>query len=242
MAKSRFRPVVEDDAASEEAPGIALAPIQATRVIRGNFGSLESADRTAVIREVWGDAILTEPKKVEAILRAQSVIVEENATMLSAAINMGRAMLEAKAQLTPQEFQRGLRESRKAWGGWSRSNVSKLIAVAEFCDRHHFSSDRVPQSYTTLYEFAALPDDQFERTVQIGLFRPDVRRTDIQAFKHKLQEGGILPNTASVSPYTAEIDRIDQRLRTLENEAERARKRRAELQKLDQEWRRTAEE
>src|SRR3954471_15563749 len=67
-------------------------------VVRATFGLAEAPEQTALIREVWGDAILAEPKKVNAIIRAQNIIADENGTMLSAAINMGRALLEAREQ------------------------------------------------------------------------------------------------------------------------------------------------
>jgi hypothetical protein len=199
----------------------------------------EAPEQTALIRDVWGDAILAEPKKVNAIIRAQNVIADENGTMLGAAINMGRALLEAREQLSAEEFARGLRQSRRAWRGWSSGNVYKLMAVAGFYDRHQFAPQQVPQSYTTLYEFAALPEEEFQQTIKIGLFRPDVKRTDIQAFKHKLASGELDTSRphADVSPHEPEVERLQQRLRHLEGETEKVRKRLKEARLLDQEWR-----
>jgi hypothetical protein len=241
MARAaRFKPApyAEDLPDDPETGAGEWAP--STNVVRASFGLPEAAEQTALIREVWGDAILAEPAKVEAILHAQGVIAEENTTMLGAAINMGRALLEARAQLTEGEFRRGLRASRKAWHGWSASNISKLMAVAAFCDRHRFPQQQVPQSYTTLYEFAALPDEQFQRTVEIGLFRPDVRRSDIQAFKHKLAEGTVdlSRNASETCPYEEEAERLGQRLRYLDGEAEKVRRRLKEVRQLVDQWRR----
>ena len=241
MARAaRFKPAPyeEDLPANEETGAGELAA--STNVVRASFGLPETVEQTALIREVWGDAILAEPKKVEAILHAQGVIAEENTTMLGAAINMGRALLEAREQLTEEEFRRGLRESRKAWHGWSAPNISKLMTVAEFFDRHRFPQQQVPQSYTTLYEFASLPDEQFQRTVEIGLFRPDVKRTDIQAFKHKLAGGelNLSHEAGEVCPYEGEVDRLELRLRYLDGEAAKVRKRLAEVRQRVDQWHR----
>lgn len=241
MARAgRFKPApYAEDLAEDPANGAGdWAP--STNVVRARFGLPEAAEQTALIRDVWGDAILAEPAKVEAILHAQGVIAEENTTMLGAAINMGRALLEARAQLTEGEFRRGLRASRKVWHGWSASNISKLMAVAAFYDRHRFPQQQVPQSYTTLYEFAALSDDHFQRTVEIGLFRPDVKRTDIQAFKHKLAERTVdlSRKVGEVCPYEEEAERLEQRLRHLDGEADKVRRRLKEVRELVGQWRR----
>lgn len=201
------------------------------------FSAVEAAERTALVREVWGDAILAEPAKVRAILHAQDAIGEENATMVGAAINVGRALIDVRRQLNPQEFARGLRESRRAWGGWSKSNVTKLIAVAEFVDRHTFAPERLPQSYTTLYEFTVLPEPVLQQTIEIGLFRPDVRRSDIQAFKHRA-ELDAPPRPPGVSPYAAEIERLAQELTVIESRADRLRRRLLEARAGEEEWKR----
>jgi hypothetical protein len=174
--------------------------------------------RAAVIRDVWGDDILSEPTKVNAITKAQDEIAEESSKVLHAAINMGRSLIDVRQALTPAEFQRGMRQSAKAWRGLSQSNVVKLMSVASWWDQGRLPADRAPQHYTVLYEFTTLPDDVLQRAIDIGVFRPDVTRNEVVGFKRRITEVVDGPRKGEPPSRSADFERLAVRRRQLLSE------------------------
>jgi hypothetical protein len=47
--------------------------------------------------------------------------------------------------------------------------------------------DTLPSNYTTIYYISTLPDHALEQAKQSGLLRPDVRRSEVIAFKKRVQ-------------------------------------------------------
>src|SRR5918997_5231871 len=47
--------------------------------------------------------------------------------------------------------------------------------------------EQLPPNYTTIYYLSTLPDAALEQARESGLLRPDVRRSEVVAFKKRLQ-------------------------------------------------------
>ena len=184
----------------------------------------ETAEETGVIRRVWGDSILAEPSKVSAIVRVQHVMAEEGSRMLKSALNIGRALLDLRGELTRGEFARGLRRSAEAFRGWSPGNISKVMRVAEFIQERELAVAILPQSYSTLYEFTTLDESQLEKAKALELLRPDVRRSDVVEFKRRVAEA----REAATVP-SRELQKIDEKIRDLRAQLAQARRERGRM-------------
>ena len=174
--------------------------------------------RAAVIRDVWGEDILASPLKCMRSRRLRTRSPRNQVKVLQAAINMGRSLIDVRRALTPAEFQRGMRQSAKAWRGLSQSNVVKLMSVASWWDQGRLPADRAPQHYTVLYEFTTLPDDALQRAIDIGVFRPDVTRNEVVGFKRRISEVVDGVHVTARSSEHAEYERLAVRRRQLLSE------------------------
>jgi hypothetical protein len=171
-------------------------------------------DQQEIVMRVWGPSVLGDPLKCSAIASTQEVLVEESVRMLRSAIVVGRSLNRLREVLSSDEFERGLRESRVAFRGWSTGNLSKLMNVARFVDDRRLVVDAVPQSYSVLYEFTTLDEKEFDRARSIGIFRPDVRRVDVQEFKKHIRLGEM----PGATERPANLVRIEERIRALQTE------------------------
>lgn len=211
---------------------VALVPVDPeVNVVHPAFGGGEGvrADSHALIRRVWGASMLAEPDKVQAIVRARAIVGRETGGMLQSAINIGRAMLDLRANLTEDELERGLREGADLFRGWSKGNLSKMMKVAKFVDERSLPMTRVPQSYTVLYEFTTFDEEQFEKAKDVDLFRPDVRRSEVEEFKRR-EHSDVPAQVAGATPaQAAEFGKVERRLAEMQVEMRRLRYRRTQL-------------
>lgn len=181
-----------------------------------------------MIQRVWGVGFALDPAKVAAVEAVHKVLLKETTRMLDSIVRVGRKLNELATKLSPQEFDRGLRDGSEVFCGWSRSTLSKVMAVANFMDGKSLSIEAVPQTYSVLYEFTTLNDEEFERAKSLQLFRPDARRVEITDFKRRLNdpESQNAPEAINKMP---EIVRIDESLRGLEVKAQSLRRKRAKI-------------
>ncbi|MBL6081688.1 hypothetical protein JMJ56_27255 [Belnapia sp. T18] len=73
---------------------------------------------------------------------------------------------------------------------FSPRTAFQIRAATVAIESGRLPSDRVPQNYTTIYYLSTLPDDALEQAKQSGLLRPDLRRSEVIAFKKKVLGGG----------------------------------------------------
>lgn len=219
--------------AEPEGPGSALAPSRAPEpnILRADFQARALADPVVdpIIQRIWGAGFLADPVKSEAVRRVYRVLSEETARMLKSAIVIGRQLNDLRHRISAEEFERGLREGKDVFRGWSRGNISKMMSVAEFVDQRSLAIEVVPQSYTVLYEFTTLDEEAFHHAQETRIFRPDVRRSEISDFKRRvidLEPVKVGDPKAKVDP---ELVAIENRLRQLRVEARSLRRRRANL-------------
>lgn len=182
-----------------------------------------------MIQRIWGAEFLADPVKSEAVRRVYRVLSEETSRMLKSAIVIGRQLNDLRQRISSEEFERGLREGKDVFRGWSRGNISKMMSVAEFVDQRSLAIEIVPQSYTVLYEFTTLDEVAFHRAQETRIFRPDVRRSEISDFKRRvidLEPVRIEDPKAMANP---ELATIENRMRQLRVEMRNLRRKRASL-------------
>ena len=244
MSKRRSHNLVESDDFGEVQPGGASAPSverggspividqRANRVFplhqQGQF--MPGEDEGEVIRRVWGVGILGDEGKLAAIRNTRSVLREEIGRMLVSGINIGQSLNDLCDKLSKDEFDRGFRECKDAFPGWSASSLSKFMHCARFLQDRKLDPNACPQSISVLYDFTTLDERQFEKANTLGLFNRNAKRSDIQGFKRLIKEecrGGSTDLSLTV---IEEARRLDDRIRSLTVELRDLRERRALLQ------------
>jgi len=187
-------------------------------------------DERETIRRVWGLAVLDDESKLAAIRSTRSVLREEMGRMLVSGINIGQSLNDLRDSLSKDEFDRGFRECRDAFPGWSASSLSKFMHCARFLQDRKLDPKACPQSISVLYDFTTLNELQFEKANDLGLFNRNAKRSDIQGFKRLIKEEGRggLVNASIVQ--SAEIKRLDDRIKAVLAELRELREQRARLQ------------
>lgn len=174
------------------------------------------------ISRVWGSAVLTKSSVLSAIRRVQDELDHQGGRMLSAAIQIGRALVALREEMTPQEFARGMRQSRQVFRGWSAGNLSKMMAVADFVDRRQLDFKQLPSSVGACYSLTHLQEPQLEKAREIGLLRPETTRAEVEDFRRSMAPDPIKP-APSTTPASKELKQISiLRVRLLELDEERS--------------------
>jgi hypothetical protein len=216
-----------------EPEGSALVPLGAPgpNVLRADFQVRLLPDPVVdpMIQRIWGAEFLADPVKSEAVRRVYRVLSEETARMLRSAIVIGRQLNDLRQRISSEEFERGLREGKDVFRGWSRGNISKMMSVAEFVDQRSLPIEIVPQSYTVLYEFTTLDAEAFHRAQEARIFRPDVRRSEVSDFKRRVIDLEPVRIEAPKANTNPELATIENQIRQLRVEMRSLRRRRASL-------------
>lgn len=97
-------------------------------------------------------------------------------------LDIGRRLNEAFAKLEHGEWG-VLLESLP----FERATADKLRKVAMAADAGAVPIDRLPPSYSTVYEVLTLTDTERAAADGAGLIRPDVKRAELVAFKRQLR-------------------------------------------------------
>jgi hypothetical protein len=91
----------------------------------------------------------------------------------------------------------------------------QLRMVAEAIDSGRLPSDQMPGSYATIYQLTTLKPDELDLARQRNLLRPDVKRTEVAAFKRELRR------LAQSVPTCDRTGSLRQELQKLQTKAQR---------------------
>ena len=94
-------------------------------------------------------------------------------------LEIGKIVYEAKLNLKEEQFDLfALKVGFKS----GTSTIIKLLAIGSKYDFLIERIDLLPASWTTLYDIAQLPVDQFEKCVDEGVIKPNLKGKDIKPF------------------------------------------------------------
>lgn len=117
-------------------------------------------------------ALTTRPEFVADIHREWS-------NALEATVAVGRRLNEAKVALPHGEYEAMVESDLP----FSSATARKLRKAAELVDSGQIDLEKLPESYTTLYAIATLPDEARQQAIDQGVIRPDVTRAELEAFR-----------------------------------------------------------
>lgn len=152
----------------------------------------------------------TKPQFVREITRLWG---EANQKFLA----IGRHLIEAKQKLPHGEYQAMVNRELP----FGTSTARQIVLATQGYDSGMFPKDRLPNSYSVTYLLTTLSDEERETAYKQGLIRPDVRRSEVMAFKQslaasKVGEGERL--RAEMEKLIAEEKRIKARLAELRSQ------------------------
>lgn len=149
-------------------------------------GSDQDPEGLTVLRDIFaGQAITKEPDRIRHLMRTRAEVVSSWTSAREGFLQVGRALLDLDAHLTPEE-----RETLRR--GWSRVFpfgevvASQLRRVASAVDEGRITTEECPVTYSVAYQLAKLPGPDLKRAHQEGLVRADVTRKEIQRFTRTL--------------------------------------------------------
>lgn len=173
-----------------------------------------------VVAEIFsGTDLALDDKRVGDLLAARTLIIEQWNRGQRAFLTVGRTLLRLSRTLSEDEFLRLRRGSEKLFP-FGDATASKLRSVAMLVDEGGIEEERLP-GYTVAYEFTTLPPEGLRLAKERNLIRPDVRRTEIAAFRRELRSHTVPAGTSLVVPIDLGLGRISR---------EKLEKRQAELQ------------
>lgn len=126
-------------------------------------------------------------------------------------LTIGKYLALAKARLPHGEYEMMIERDLP----FSVITARQIRAAAEAVSSGRLVATNLPQNYSTLYQLSTLPDDALEQAKRIGLLRPDVRRSEIVAFKKNLA-----PTPPGKPPVTRQTRIAELRQRIADAEAE----------------------
>jgi hypothetical protein len=97
-------------------------------------------------------------------------------------LTIGRYLNLAKERLPHGEFNAMIDRDLP----FSPRTAFQIRAATVAIESGRLPSDGLPQNYTTIYYLSTLPDAALEQAKQSGLLRPDLRRSEVIAFKKKV--------------------------------------------------------
>lgn len=125
-------------------------------------------------------------------------------------VAIGRMLNEAKEKLPRGEFM-AMTAARLPF---SHGVANKLMSVAKAIDEGVLPVERLPPSYSTVYEFLSLTPPEREQAEAEGLIRPDVPRQEVLDFKKRIRKS----NADRIAELKAEKDRLWTRILKISDE------------------------
>lgn len=124
-------------------------------------------------------------------------------------IDIGRYLTQAKSKLSHGEFLPMIETSLP----FGPRVANRLMAVADGIDNRLLPTDRLPNSYSTVYELVQMRPDERAAALRENIVRPDVTREEVLAFKRRFRSRTV----------TGVLDRkaINRRLAKLREERQR---------------------
>jgi hypothetical protein len=103
------------------------------------------------------------------------------------------ARLDLEARGLSAQFARMVRSGELPF---SESTASKLMTIAEAKERLlEVSHGKLPVAWSTLYQFALLDKEQLAAALEVGLFKGETERQEVERFKKHYVEEAPLPMT-----------------------------------------------
>lgn len=129
---------------------------------------------------------------------------------------IGRYLRQAKETLPYGEYEAMIARELP----FGRAVAHQLRAVADAIDTGALPVDRLPPSYSTVYQITTLSEDERARALERGLIRPTVTRAELMAFKkaHRGPTGHRSALIAERERLRAEQARIAARLEAIAQE------------------------
>ena len=125
---------------------------------------------------------------------------------------IGRYLNRAKAMLPHGEFQYMI----KAELPFSEQVAYQMRQVAAAVDAGRFLEEELPQNYSVAYQLVTLSEREVQIARQRRLFRPNVRRSELLAFKRELRPIQPASSSRDREELVAERNRLLQRLAELD--------------------------
>lgn len=94
-------------------------------------------------------------------------------------IAIGQALEQAKMRLPHGEFERMIEADLP----FDKRTAHQIRVAAIAVTSGRLPAARLPSSYSTIYHLATLPTDAIQQAERQGLIRPDLRRSEVIAFK-----------------------------------------------------------
>lgn len=185
--------------------------------------SVEQTDAAFLerLRECFeGHDLAQNEKKIREAARLSNALQRGKAKFLDNAIEMGRAILRAEKAFSRDEWRQFV-ENSPYLVGLKKSMLSKLRAVSQAVDSGKIDRKTCPNSFTTAYTIARLPDEKLAEVKRRGLLNPQMTRQELQS---------VIKENKQHSETDADIlDRLTKRRERLYNELERVE---AEISKI----------
>lgn len=177
--------------------------------------SVEQTDAAFLerLRECFeGHDLAQNEKKIREAARLSNALQRGKAKFLDNAIEMGRAILRAEKAFSRDEWRQFVKNSPYLVG-LKKSMISKLRAVAQAVDIGKIDRKTCPNSFTTAYTIARLPDETLAEVKRRGLLTPQTTRQELQSV---IKENKRHPETDADI-----LDRLTKQRERLYNELER---------------------
>jgi hypothetical protein len=132
--------------------------------------------------EALGNAIVVYDRREDFAREISALWQRAQSTFLK----IGQYLNLAKQRLPHGEFNAMIERDLP----FSPRTAFQIRAAATAVASGRLPLEQLPPNYTTIYYLSTLPDAALEQARQSGLLRPDVRRSEVVAFKKRLQLDG----------------------------------------------------
>jgi hypothetical protein len=129
--------------------------------------------------EALGNAIVVYDRREDFAREISTLWQRAQSTFLK----IGQYLNLAKQRLPHGEFNTMIERDLP----FSPRTAFQIRAAATAVASGRLPLEQLPPNYTTIYYLSTLPDAALEQARQSGLLRPDVRRSEVVAFKKRLQ-------------------------------------------------------
>lgn len=132
-------------------------------------------------------------------------------------IAIGRALEQAKVRLPHGEFERMIEADLP----FDKRTAHQIRVAATAVTSGRLPVAKLPSSYSTIYHLATLPSDAIQLAERQGLIRPNLRRSEVIAFKR-----GFSSKVAAEQEHLeAELSRLLRQREEIDSRIERVRSR-----------------
>jgi hypothetical protein len=160
-------------------------------------------------------------EKVRAASILRNSLRRGSERQIEAILEMGRALIRAQGSFSQLEWTH-LLEGGERILGIPKTRATMYRAIAENIDNGRLPRDVCPESYSSVYLLACLPDWQLKLGIQSGVIRPDVTRAELQSFRR-------LPPPATIEETNAPSQTNSSTILSLRHEESRLKLREARL-------------